>query len=47
LRSIPPKKVEFSPEELRETAHHPDEDDGKRLLVFLDEFYRFFRVGIE
>ena len=31
LRSIPPKKVEFSPEELREAAHHHDEDDGKRL----------------
>ncbi len=31
LRSIPPKKIDFSPDELREEAHRHDEDDGQRF----------------
>lgn len=31
LRSIPPKKTEFSPEELREQREQPDEDDRRKL----------------
>lgn len=31
LRSIPPKKIDFSPDELREDSEEPGEDDGRRL----------------
>jgi hypothetical protein len=31
LRSIPPKKVEFFPDELQEEPGQPDEDDSRRF----------------
>jgi len=31
LRSVPPKKTEFSPDELREQSEQPDEDDRQRF----------------
>ncbi len=31
LRSIPPKKIEFSPDELRESSEQSDEDDRRRF----------------
>jgi hypothetical protein len=31
LRSVPPKKTEFSPDELREQSQQPDEDDRQRF----------------